>query len=160
MLEAQKSFPGRYALAWREYPGKGHDLPNSATLEIFEWMKPLKRDPAPKSVVWQGFNDPAMKPCENRYFYWLHTEEPSAAMRLEGTIGEKNVIDVKAEGVASFTVFLNDRMADLKKPVVLRLDGKEIFRGTPATSLSALVESFAAKEDPDLVFTARIDVKK
>ncbi|KAF0247158.1 MAG: hypothetical protein FD180_97 [Planctomycetota bacterium] len=41
-----------------------------------------------------------------------------------------------------------------------RHDGREVYRGTPAQSLSALVESMAAKKVPELLFTSRIDLKK
>jgi hypothetical protein len=38
------------------------------------------------------------------------------------------------------------------------VDGKEQFNGKVKLSLSAIIESYVAKEDPEMVFTARIDL--
>ena len=56
------------------------------------------------------------------------------------------------------TIYLNEKMFDLTKPVKVILNGKEIFNGMVGTSLKAMVESCAIYYDPERLFPASIDI--
>ncbi|MDQ7778965.1 MAG: hypothetical protein RDV41_04565 [Planctomycetota bacterium] len=158
MEELQKRWPDSYKMLYKEYPDGGHSLPQEATVEMLEWMTRFTRVPLPRTVVWKGFLNAERKPVDTTHFFWLAVESPKAEMRLEAAIKDKGVIEVKTEEVGRFTIFLNDKLVDLNKPLTVTVNGKTAFQGKPALSLSAVVESVVAKEDPEMMFTARIDL--
>jgi len=153
----REAFPKGYACRYREYPGVGHQLPMSARTESFAWMKKFRRDPLPRTVVWEPFS-PKRYPTHKPYYYWLHIEDPRDGMRIEAKLPGENRVTVTTRRVSRFTVFLNDRLVDPKKAVVVSVDGRIAHRGVLEPSLTAIVESMDAKEDPEQVFTMRVDV--
>jgi len=154
----KKRFPDSYRLEFREHAATGHALPMSAREETFEWMRQFKRNSLPRHVLWRGFANAAGKAQQKRLFYWLGMEKTQKGMYLEAHIKEGNLIDVKTVGVSAFTVYLNDKLVDLAKPVKVIVNGRERFNGKVPNSFSAVVQSYAEKEDPDMIFTARIDI--
>ncbi len=152
-LEQLRKEFGGYESVYKEYPGLGHAAPPEGFGPIFDWLLERKRDPLPAKVVWQPHRRYA------RYFYWLKVKDPAPGMRIEAEYDrKKNSVELRTKGVESgLTVFLNDRMLDLKKPVTVTLNGERKFSGKVQPSLSALVESIGAKRDPEMVFTHRVD---
>ena len=57
------------------------------------------------------------------------------------------------------TIFLNERLFDLSKPIKVIVNGKETFNGKVKPSLEAMVESCAEYFDPERVFPAKIDIE-
>jgi len=155
----QEGYPGKYLLDYNEYAGMGHSLGGIAYDKAFKWMSPFKRDPFPKHVIWEPFQHQRYV-THKKYYYWLKIEDGRSGMRLEARIKEGNVIEVTSHAVPAFTIFLNDELADLSKPVKIVVDGEEKYNERVPTCLSAVVESMVAKEDLRMVFTARIDIKK
>jgi hypothetical protein len=154
----QDEHPGSYTIHYKEYPGTGHSLPMSARKETFDWMGKFARNPLPKKIVWKGFWNAARKVPEKRYFFWLAATDLKKETRIQATIRDGNVIVVEARSASSFTIFLNDALVDLTKPVKVVVNGAVRYSGKVPASLSAVVESLVAKEDPNMVFTARIDI--
>jgi len=56
-----------------------------------------------------------------------------------------------------FSVLLNDKLVDLTRPVTVRINENEAFRGLVQPSVTALLQSIDDKLDDKLVYTARID---
>ncbi len=144
--------PTGYEAVHREYPGVGHSLPSSAHPEVGAWLKTKRRDPYPKTLVWRPTSS------RFRHFHWLWAG-PGVEGRIRARVAGPNRIEVEATAGAALTVFLNDRMVDLRKPVVVNLNGAERWNGVVGHSLTALVETLAAKEDPEMYFTARVDLR-
>jgi pimeloyl-ACP methyl ester carboxylesterase len=152
----QKEVPGKYVLDYNEYAGMGHSLGREAYHKAFKWMSQFQRDPAPKQVIWEPFQHRRYV-THKTYYYWLKIENGHSKMRMEAKIKADNTIEVTTQAVPAFTLFLNDRLVDLKLPVKVVVNGEEKFNAVVPTSLSAVVESMIAKEDKQMVFTARID---
>jgi hypothetical protein len=55
-------------------------------------------------------------------------------------------------------VFLNDSIVNLDKAVVVFLNGEKVFDDKVLPSLDALFDSIARRQDPAIVFTAKIAV--
>ncbi len=158
-LEACRSRePGGYTLLYKEYAGVGHQLGPDATLGACKWSLGHRRDPHPRHVIWEPFDDPRF-PTHKHYFYWLGIDAPRTGMRIEATI-LRNTVEITTTNLERFTLFLGDKLIDPGAEVVVTVDGNGVFRGMLEPSLSAIVESFAAKEDPHLVYTYRVDVGK
>lgn len=56
------------------------------------------------------------------------------------------------------TIFLNEQLFDLSKPIKVVLNGKEVYNSKPERTLEAMVESCAEYFDPERVFPAKIDI--
>ena len=146
-----------YECLYQEYPGMGHSLGSQAYRDMFEWMSAFKRNPAPRRIVWEPFTHQRYV-THKHYFYWLKLDTPRTGMRLEAEIREDNVVAVSARSVRSFTLFLNRDLIDPKRPVVVEVNGKERFNAMVEPSLTALLETLAAREDPHMIYPYRIDV--
>ncbi|MHC5049430.1 MAG: hypothetical protein ACYTGK_02335 [Planctomycetota bacterium] len=157
VLEARKGMPGGYQLAYREYP-TGHQLPGSAQRDCFQWMAQFARDPNPRHIVWEPFTS-RRYPTYKNHFYWLHLAEPRNGVRVEGHI-EGNKITLVTNGpVCGLSLLLNSKLVDTSKPVVVKKNVKLMFKGNVKPSLSALVTSYVAKEDPTMIYPYRIELR-
>jgi hypothetical protein len=58
----------------------------------------------------------------------------------------------------NITVYLNEELVDLNKPIKVVLNGKKIFKGKVKANLATMVESCALFYDPERVFPAAITV--
>ena len=58
----------------------------------------------------------------------------------------------------NITIFLNEELFDLERPVKIVVNGKEAFNGIVKPTLKAMVESCAEYFDPERVFPASVDI--
>lgn len=56
------------------------------------------------------------------------------------------------------TLFLNEELFDLSKPIVVIVNGKELFNDVVKPTLKAMVESCAEYYDPERLFPASVEV--
>ncbi|OHB76063.1 MAG: hypothetical protein A2Z34_04265 [Planctomycetes bacterium RBG_16_59_8] len=147
---------GGYERNYRQLKGAGHVLPQDIPPELLKWVAQHKRDPYPRKVIWEHVDHWKGKTI----FYWLKVKEHEAGMRVVAELKDGNAIAVQSAKVTGvLTLFLNKRMIDFDKPVVVTLNGEERFKGKVVQSLSVILETLAAKNDPEMFFTTRIDIK-
>lgn len=147
-IGAEKSYD------YHEYQGIGHGYPPDGLGPIVDWMLSKTRNPNPKKVQWMPTR--AYKP----YSYWLSVEE------IQGTAGDRtkitgeikdNVVEVNYDKFSPrITVWLNEHLVDFKKPVTIKVNGTEKFTGMMAPSFEVALESAVARNDPNMVFTAKV----
>ena len=147
---------GPYDYVWKHYKDIGHGIPKDGLRPIFDWMLKKTRDPLPKHILWEPGR------VYKRHFFWLR-KDPSQATS-SSNLGQEQ-IEATREGNkitlagsrAGLTILLNDQMVDFSKPVVVDIGGgRELFNGKVEYSAAALVESFDARHDPEMLFTAWI----
>ncbi|HEX5137225.1 MAG TPA: PDZ domain-containing protein [Planctomycetota bacterium] len=88
-----------------------------------------------------------------------HAEEVFRRGRPFGTIralAGNNEVDVRANGVKAFELYLGEPLFDLNKPVVVRVNGKTMHEGVVAPDLRFLVGQAAADKDRTMVYLGRI----
>lgn len=141
---------GGYEHKYIENPDQGHAGIPADELASIEFLVKQRRNPLPKRVIWEPLRTP------KRLFFWLAVDEPKDRGRIEAQI-KGNEIELTGEGPIS--LLLNDKLVNLSKNVIVRRNGQEVFNGPAAYSASAILESVADKMDPDMTFTARIDLK-
>ena len=150
--EMQKQYPDGYKLLYKEIAGKGHDVPKDVRLEGLQWLKKFSRNPLPKHVIWE----PVSK--NKKHFYWLKIDELTQGMRIEAEIKDKVNVIIKTKSVSKFTLFLNDKLVDFNKPIKVEVNGAEKYNAKLQPSLTAILESYVAKEDAEMIFTARVEI--
>lgn len=144
-IEELKQKYGPYDYVWKLYNDIGHGLPKDGVKPIFEWMLKKVRNPYPKHVIWQP------QRAYIRNFYWLRSEGGRGGL-IEAKI-DGQTITVSTKGIA---IYLNEKMVDLKKPVIVKVGDEEVFHGLVPYSLVAVADSIEAKMDPEMWFSARI----
>lgn len=148
----QKEDPAGYKHFVRIYPGMGHwmKLKDAAALP---WLAKFTRDPIPRRVVWKQTETP------HRRSYWLAVpDEPKLGSLVVAERDGQTIQITAAQDVPTLLIRLDDRMAELDKPVVVTRDGKELFRGVPRRTIAVMVETLVGRGDPKLVFDAQVSV--
>ena len=81
-------------------------------------------------------------------FYWLEIPPGSAkgGQKIVANVTD-NKIDLTGDVAASITLHLTDSLLDLDKPVVVRINGKEVFKGGVQRSAGAISEGLKARSD-------------
>ena len=153
MDSLQRTDPEGYIHSTHILPGKPHwmDLEDKAALP---WMAQYRRNPYPKTIAWvQGDRN-------RTHFYWLAVPESEAK---KGSIVRAsikgNTITIDTKDYTSATIYLNDELVNLDKPVVIKHGKKTVFKGMLSRTEENLRTSLAERGDPSYCFPARVEVK-
>lgn len=133
---------------------KGHwmNLEDKAALP---WMAKHSRNPIPDRVVWKQSGTPH----DRSYWLAVPTKEANGDSLIVADRDGQTIRLSKVEKVQNLSVRLDDRMLDLDKTVTVTLDGKELYRGTPARTIGVMLKTLVGRGDPKLVFDAEVEVK-
>lgn len=176
-----KEHPGLYNNFIEIVPGMGHGINYETTTP---WLSKYTRNPHPAYFYWEDYD---MYGRHRTGFYNLKVNETSRNNDEERTCYEVkisgNTIELKVENVTyttthaiynipmlfersytpatkgSVTLFLNEQLFDLSKPVKVVVNGKEAFNGKVKPTVEAMVESCAEYFDPERVFPAKVQVE-
>jgi poly(3-hydroxybutyrate) depolymerase len=146
--------PDGYENLVKIHAGKGHWMDREDKLAL-PWMAQHARNPVPDRVVWRQSGAPYDRS------YWLAI--PPADAKADATVTAKRdgqtVEVVAAAGVKRLIVRLDDRMADLDRPVRVVHDGKELYAGTPPRTAAVLAKTLAGRGDPRLMFSTEVVIE-
>ncbi len=185
-VEDTNCMPGTYLFAWdrlQEWrakdptgyqnvrfltiPGLRHAFPPGEPKTGIQWIERQRRLALPERVVWESVLDPYPLPdakdqtnrAPKRWFYWLQHGAPKEQMLVQAT-RKGNEIDVSvSQGDPSgLTILLNPEMIDVTKEVIVRVDGKEAYRGKPEPDFTTVLETLDARLDRTLTFDRRISL--
>ncbi|MCK6458418.1 MAG: dienelactone hydrolase family protein [Planctomycetes bacterium] len=168
--QLQKDDPGGYGkIRFKCYEGLAHSFPPGEPGNAFKYMSEQRRDSYPEKIRWEYAAHPHPLPNEKdtttRYqqhcFYWIRVDEPVDRMDIVA-VRKGNEFDVQLTGVEpkGCYVMLNPAMIDVKADVVVRVDGKEVYRGRPQPDLVTVVESLDDKLDKTLTFDRKVPLWK
>jgi predicted esterase len=163
--ELKKADPGGYDFLVNVQAGKGHGIDYAAGPK---WIAQRTRNPWPDKVVWTVRPFDKTVALQN---YWLALPEKPAAPPLFLTASLKgNALTITAEvespdkksrlaaPVGKLLVRLNDKLADLDKPVFLTVNGKTLPPVTPTRTAATMARTLAERCDPNFMFPAEIVV--
>jgi membrane-associated protease RseP (regulator of RpoE activity) len=85
----------------------------------------------------------------------LGRDRPWGSIRADA---KENVVEVRAEGIRSFELFLGEPLFDLSKPVTVRVNGKVVHEGVVAPDLRFLAEQAALDQDRTMIYLARLRI--
>lgn len=135
-------------------PLTGHWMNQVDTL-AFHWMAQFKRNPYPPKVVWKQDST-----YLNTSMYWLSL--PKSKVKGGGLIVAEhfgNDFTIHNCYTDELTIGLNDQMIDYRKPVIVRYQGKVIFKGKVKRTLADLQSSWDERKDTHYAFPTRLKVK-
>jgi pimeloyl-ACP methyl ester carboxylesterase len=135
------------------YPGKmflkqgfGHGgLPDR---DQIKGMYSAVRDPVPKNLTWE-LTDSVV-----RRFAWLEIPNPTKKQLVEASC-DGNRIEMKLANVEALNLYLDERLVDFSKPVVVSVNGQEVVNRMLKPSLSTLCRTLEERGDPELAFTVK-----
>ena len=160
---------------FREYPNGGHEWFPQENARVLEWMEGRRRNPYPprvsvhtndrnfrrnywleisqfkgREMIQRGFRDLKGQHIEDRKIF-------HEFIRVDAElVPDTNEIRVTSTGARELTIYLHERMVDLSKAVVVRVNGaRRQFR--PKPSVTTLMES--ARRDRGLLYSAKVKVR-
>jgi pimeloyl-ACP methyl ester carboxylesterase len=166
--QLRKDDPGGYAdVKFQAREGLAHAFPPGEPSAGIEWATKKRRVAFPEKLVWEHATEPFPLPddqdkvsrLEKRWFYWLHCDRPADTM-LATAVRKGNEFDLEVSVAfpGDFTIWMNPTMIDPTQDVVVRVDGKEVWRGRPVPDFASVLESLDARLDRTLVFDRRVKV--
>ncbi len=162
--------PDAWRYVYEEVDGRGHDFPEKGPVPGMQWMASHARNPRPAVVHWQPTR------AWKKSFYWVRWDDPwLGAVLVAKTDRARNAIDVtvrapvvpdpraaaaEREGkLATLAFYVDERLLDVSKEIVVTVDGKERARVVPAASLATLLRSAEEREDPQYAFSREIRLR-
>jgi pimeloyl-ACP methyl ester carboxylesterase len=138
-----------YPVTMQLIAGNGHTgLPDRDKIAD---LYPAVRHPVPRELSW------LMTDGVVRDFFWLHVPQPGKRQEIEATCRNNRLTISTSTNVTSASVLLDGRLVDFAKPVTLELNGK-ISTCQVQPSLRVLCETLRRRGDPELAFTAEIEL--
>lgn len=139
-----------YEVVYTEVAGGGHKPFNEENPKVLQFFLDHPRDPWPKRLK---FRVPRGKRFRN---LWLEVPEGGSHGTVEAVVKENNVLEI--QGARKVVLWLSDSLVDLDREVVVRLGGKEAFRGVVTRSLEALVDDVRQRCERQAPAWARLEV--
>jgi pimeloyl-ACP methyl ester carboxylesterase len=167
-----KRDPAGYEVVFKEHAGQGHQINDG---DAPGWLARHTREPLPKRIVWQqpisppGFSRADIQQSLTKDWpealhyagqvHWLRNPRPGPYQRIVANRDGNTVTIEEAEHMEEIVILLDDRMADLDKPVRVLCGGKDIATETPKRTVDAMIASLVARGDPRLMYSAEVTVK-
>jgi pimeloyl-ACP methyl ester carboxylesterase len=166
-------YPHTYREHQREHPmAGGHYFPREELPDLVAWFNRQRREPLPTKLT------VVREASHFQPFNWLRLDatDPIAAFsddlvnkrderirrreyaKLDAAIVTTNRIEVSAERVRRYSLFLNDQLIDISKPLTVLTNGQVSFEGAVTPSLDTLLRQARLREDPRQLFPIQITV--
>ena len=118
------------------------------------WMAQYKRNPYPNKVVWR------QEEVTRNAFYWLSVPEKECRHKATVVVQrDGNQINILESDYSRLTIYLNDDMVDLDKPITVRYNGKKVFKGKLPRTVGNMARTLEERGDVRYMFPAMVEVE-
>ncbi len=167
-------YPYVYREHQREHPmAGGHYFPREELPDLVAWFNAQRRNPIPTTVT-------VVREASHFHpFGWVRIDATDAIAafsedliskhddltkkkryaRLEASITAPNRIEVETGLVQRYTLFLNDQLVDLSKPVTIVTNKQVSFEGTVSQAVETLLRQARLRQDARQLFPAQLAVQ-
>ena len=167
-------YPYVYREHDREHPmAGGHYFPREELPELVTWLNAQRRNPLPTRVTL------VRDASHFQPFGWLRIDatDPIAAFsedlvskrddrikhreyaRLDAVIVAPNRIEVQADRVQRYSLFLNEQLIDSSKPIMVLTNGQVSFEGPVTPSLETLLRQARLRQDSRQLFPIHLAIQ-
>jgi dienelactone hydrolase len=166
-------YPHVYREHQREHPmAGGHYFPREELPDLVTWLNQQRRDPLPARLTlvreashFQPFGWVRLDATDSIAAFsddliTKHDEQIKRReyAKLDAAVVAPNRIEVKAERVQRYSLFLNGQLIDMAKPITVLTNGQPSFEGTVTPSLDTLLRQARIRHDPRQLFPIHIAV--
>lgn len=166
-------YPHVYREHQREHPmAGGHYFPREELPDLVAWFNRQRREPLPRSLTvvrdgshFQPFNwvrldstDPIAAFSEDLVDKRDERIKRRVYARLDASIAGSNRIEVKAEHVQRYSLFLNEQLIDFSKPLTVVTNGRLSFEGTVTPSVETLLRQVRLRQDSGRLFSVHLTI--
>ncbi len=126
-------------------------MPDAKEADILAWIKQTSRRSHPEAVVLR-----AGAPMPNKA-YWLEipAHDGQSLARITARADRAtNTINIESEGITTVTIFYNDILVDLEKPVKVICNGIEHENKIPRNFNATMEQIYRGRSDPGKLYTA------
>ena len=148
----------------------GHFFPREELPDLVKWFDNQRRMPVPKTVTvvrdashllpfgWVRIDatDQIASFSEDLVDKRDDSIRKRTYARLTAQVTGPNRIDVRTDRVRQYTLYLNDDLVDLSKPVVITIDGQPSFEGLLTPHVETLLRQARLRHDPAQLFPAQV----
>lgn len=167
-------YPHIYREHEREHPmAGGHFFPREELPDLVAWFNAQHRNPLPTTLT------VVREASHFQPFGWVRIDatDPIAAFaddlvskrdeltkkkryaRLDVSVTAPNRIEVETGLVQRYTLFLNDQLVDLSKPVTVLTNKQVSFEGMLTPSVETLLRQARARKDSRQLFTVQLPIQ-
>ncbi len=166
-----------YPYVYREHQGEhpmagGHYFPREELPELVKWFNSRRREAPPMRITvvrdashFQPFDwlrmevtDPIAVFSENLVDKRDERIKRREFARLDARIMGTNRIEVTAERVRRYTLFLNEQLIDPSKPIVVLTNGQMSFKGVALPSVETLLRQARLRQDSHRLFSIQLRI--
>lgn len=148
----QKQDPKGYEHLVRIYKGLPHWM-DGKDAEAVPWMAKHVRNPWPEKIVW--FQDDVL----HDRFYWLEIPKGTAKTGQKITATAKdNFITLDGDVPEGITLHLSDTLVNLDKPILVKINGKESFKGKADRTAASIRTALDSRPDAPACPTATLKI--
>src|SRR5262245_5438858 len=158
----------------REHPmAGGHYFPREELPQLVAWLNAQRRDPLPTNVT------VVREASHFQSFGWVRIDSTDAIAafsddliskrddlikrreyaRLDVSVVSQNRIEVQAERVQRYSLFLNEQLIDPSKPLVVLTNGHVSFDGPVTPSLETLLRQARLRQDSRQLFPIHLAIQ-
>ncbi len=157
---------------WTHPHAGGHFFPRQELPALVEWFRKQRRDPYPRSVTvvrdashltdfgWVRIDATDRIAMFSEQLIDQHGDliKNHVYAKLAVDVRGENHIEVNAERVRRYTLFLNDTLIDFSRPVTVVTDGSTSFQGTVTPRVETLLRNARRRRDVDTLFPAQVTI--
>ena len=167
-------YPFVYREHDREHPmAGGHYFPREELPDLVTWLNAQRRNPLPTSVT------VVREASHFQSFGWVRIDTTDAIAafsedlvskrdeltrekryaRLDASVTAPNRIEVETGLVRRYTLFLNDQLVDLSKPVMVVTNKQVSFEGMVVPTVETLLRQARLRQDARQLFPAQLSIQ-
>jgi poly(3-hydroxybutyrate) depolymerase len=166
-----------YAHIYREHDrvhphAGGHFFPREELHDLVAWLGRQRRDPYPKKLTvvqdashllpfgWVRIDatDRIAEFSDNLVDHRDDLISNRRYAKLEAAVSGPNRIEVRTQRVRRYTLYLNDALVDLSRPVTIVTNGATSFEGAVTPGTRTLLREARLRQDPRMLFPATVSV--
>ncbi|MCE3224508.1 MAG: exported protein of unknown function [Nitrospira sp.] len=150
----------------------GHFFPREELPDLVKWFDSQRRTPAPKNLTvvrdashllpfgWARIDatDQIASFSEDLIDKRDDSIRQRSYARLTARMTGPNQIEVQTDRVRQYTLFFNEELVDLSKPIVISTNGVPSFEGTVTPQAETLLRQARLRQDPGQLFPAHLTI--
>ena len=142
-----------YDLTYREFGDRAHEGFQEHYPDVLRWLASRPRDRARSEVLRVPHS--GIVPVSRRV-HWIESGTRQGLVRARVT--GPTQIDITARWTDRITVFLNDDLVNLDRPLTIRVNGETVFTGQVDRSMKTALEEVERLGDERRIYAARVEL--